>query len=102
METRKHRREPERAVKRRPGPEWMALAMECVVRALMSAVLAAGSILDGCAPFSLGYLAASGAGAGGFCALMGAIVGYVLSKPLVDAFRYAATAILIYAVAFAV
>ena len=103
METRKRRREPERpgTAKRRPGREWTALAAECAVRALMSAVLAAGNVLDGCAPFSLGYLAASGAGAGGFCALMGAIVGYVLSKPLVDAFRYAATAILIYAVAFA-
>ena len=103
METRKRRREPERTgtAKHRPGPEWAALAAECAVRALMSAVLAAGNVLDGCAPFSLGYLAASGAGAGGFCALMGAIVGYVLSKPLVDAFRYAATAILIYAVAFA-
>lgn len=84
-----------------PGQEWMALALECVVRALMSAVLAAGSLLDGCAPFSLGFMAASGAGVGGFAALLGSIVGYLLSKPLVDAFRYAATAILIYAVAFA-
>ena len=44
METRKRRREPERTgtAKHRPGPEWAALAAECAVRALMSAVLAAG------------------------------------------------------------
>ena len=53
METRKRRREPERTgtAKRRPGREWTALAAECAVRALMSAVLAAGNVLDGCAPF---------------------------------------------------
>lgn len=83
------------------GAPWVALASECVTRFLLSAVLAAGSILGGYSPFALGFVAASGSGAGGFFALLGAALGYLLSMPLSGAFRYLATAILIYAVAFA-
>ena len=83
------------------GETWVALASQCATRFLLSAVLAVGDILGGYSPFALGFVAASGPGAGGFFALLGASMGYLLSKPLVDAFRYLATAILIYAVAFA-
>lgn len=80
---------------------WVALASECATRFLLSAVLAAGQILGEWSPFALGYVAAAGAGAGGFSALLGACLGYLLTQNLADAFRYLATAILIYAVAFA-
>ncbi len=80
---------------------WVALAGECAGRFFLSGALCAGQVLGGCAPFALGFVAASGAGAGGFFALIGAIVGYLLALPLALAFRYIATAILIYAVSFA-
>lgn len=105
MKTKGRRRAPSRPVE--PGKRlvlgapWVALASECATRFLLCAVLAAGEILGGYSPFALGFVAASGPGAGGFFALLGAGVGYLLSKPLADAFRYLATAILIYAVAFA-
>ena len=80
---------------------WVALASECAFRFFLSAVLAAGQILGGCSPFALGFVAASGPGAGGFFALMGSCFGFLLSKSLSEAFRCVAAAILIYAVAFA-
>lgn len=108
MQTKQRRRAPSRMAKEKPWAKklvlqapWVALASECATRFLLSAVLAAGNILGGYSPFALGFVAASGPGAGGFFALLGSSMGYLLSKPLVDAFRYLATAILIYAVAFA-
>ena len=108
MQTKERRRAPSRMANesKRGKPlvlesAWVALASQCATRFLLSAVLAVGDILGGYSPFALGFVAASGPGAGGFFALLGASMGYLLSKPLVDAFRYLATAILIYAVAFA-
>ncbi len=80
---------------------WLELAGECALRFFLSAALAAGEILGGYSPLALGYLSAAGAGAGGFFSLMGCGLGFLIAKPLPDAFRYLATAILIYAVAFA-
>lgn len=80
---------------------WVALAGECVSRFCLGAVLAAGKILGGYSPFALGFVAASGAGAGGFFALLGSAVGYLLSQPLADGFRYVATVVLVYAASFA-
>lgn len=80
---------------------WVALAGECAGRFFLAGTLCAGQVLGDCAPFALGFVAASGAGAGGFFALIGAVLGYLLALPLALAFRYIATAILIYAVAFA-
>lgn len=108
MQTKERRRAPSRMAKEPKsgkalvlGGAWVALASQCATRFMLSAVLAVGDILGGYSPFALGFVAASGPGAGGFFALLGAGMGYLLSKPLVDAFRYLATAILIYAVAFA-
>lgn len=108
MQTKERRRAPSRMAQPSKsgktlvlGETWVALASQCATRFLLSAVLAVGDILGGYSPFALGFVAASGPGAGGFFALLGASMGYLLSKPLVDAFRYLATAILIYAVAFA-
>ena len=108
MQTKERRRAPSRMANesKRGKPlvlesAWVALASQCATRFLLAAVLAVGDILGGYSPFALGFVAASGPGAGGFFALLGASMGYLLSKPLVDAFRYLATAILIYAVAFA-
>lgn len=80
---------------------WVALAGECVSRFCIAAVLAAGKILGGYSPFALGFVAASGAGAGGFFALLGGAIGYLLTQPLADGFRYVATVVLVYAASFA-
>ena len=80
---------------------WLELASECACRFFLAGGLCARTILRACSPFTLGFIAASGPGAGGFFALIGAIVGYLLAQPLSLAFRYIATAILIYAIAFA-
>lgn len=96
----KPRKSPNRGALVLTAP-WVELASECACRFFLSAVLAAGQILEGYSPFALGYVAASGPGAGGFFALLGACLGYLLTKPMADAFRYLATAILVYAVAFA-
>lgn len=97
MET-KPKRSREALVLRAP---WVELASECACRFFLAGVLCAGDILGGCSPFAPGFIAASGPGAGGFFALIGAILGYLLALPLSLAFRYIATAILIYAIAFA-
>lgn len=80
---------------------WAELAGECAGRFFLSAVLAVGQVLGDYSPFALGFVSASGAGAGGFFSLLGCAFGYMLTKPLAQAFRYIAAAILIYAVAFA-
>ena len=90
----KPRKSPNRGALVLTAP-WVELASECACRFFLSAVLAAGQILEGYSPFALGYVAASGPGAGGFFALLGACLGYLLTKPLADAFRYLATAILV-------
>ena len=74
---------------------------ECVMRALLGALLAGAEIFGGYAPFALGLVAASGSGVDGFCALAGACFGYLSLRGLSVGLRYAAAAILVYAVAFA-
>lgn len=106
MKTKGRRRAPARPIREKGkglvlGAPWVALASECATRFFLAAVLAAGQILGGYSPFALGFVAASGPGAGGFFALLGAGMGYLLAQSLANAFRYVATAILIYAVAFA-
>ena len=75
--------------------------MECLIRFLLGAVLAGAKIFDSYAPFGLGLVGASGAGAGGFFALCGACLGYFSTQGVIQGLRYAATAILIYSVSFA-
>ncbi len=101
METKQHPRPPGSRGALVLQQPWLELAGECAVRFFLSAALAAGEILGGYSPFALGYLSAAGAGAGGFFSLIGCGLGFLISKPLPDAFRYLATAILVYAVAFA-
>lgn len=101
METKQHPRPPGSRGALVLQQPWLELAGECAVRFFLSAALAAGEILGGYSPFALGYLSSAGAGAGGFFSLMGCGLGFLISKPLPDAFRYLATAILVYAVAFA-
>lgn len=75
--------------------------IEAVCRFLLSAVLSAAEIFSGCTPFGLAFVAASGSGASGFSALLGAVVGTMLSRGFADGLRYAAAAILIFSVSFA-
>ena len=97
---------------KRTGPEAAVLtapaltrAAEGAIRFLLGAILASGSLLPGshmgCAPFGVGFVAASGAGMEGLCALLGAAAGYLWCHGLVGGIRWAAAAVLCYSVAFA-
>ena len=74
---------------------------ECAMRFLLGSILAGAGIFGNYAPFGLGLVAASGSGLDGFCALLGACMGYLLFQGFVEGLRYAAAAILIFSVAFA-
>ena len=76
-------------------------AAECARRFILGAVLSRSEILSGYAPFALGWIGASGSGPGGFAALLGSALGYLLGLGLVEGLRYVAAGILIYATAFA-
>lgn len=71
------------------------------IRLLLAAVLSTGEVLGSCAPFGLALVGACGPGLGGFAALVGAVGGYILSRELEEALRYAAGCILVFAVSFA-
>lgn len=75
--------------------------LEWGLRLTLAAVLATGQVLEGCSPFGVALVAACGAGPGGFAALLGAAGGYLLSRGLDEALRYAACSILVFAVSFA-
>ena len=75
--------------------------MECAIRFLLGAVLAGAQIFERYAPFGLGMMGASGAGVEGFFTLCGVCLGYLSTLGLIQGLRYAASAILIYSVAFA-
>ncbi|MBM6869156.1 SpoIIE family protein phosphatase [Pseudoflavonifractor phocaeensis] len=74
---------------------------ECAMHFLLGALLSGAEIFGGYAPFGLGLVAASGAGADGLFALLGACFGYFSFQGFLDGLRYSASAILIYSVAFA-
>lgn len=76
-------------------------AAECARRFILGAVLSRSEILSGYVPFALGWIGASGSGPGGFAALLGAGLGYLLGLGLVEGLRYVAAGILIFATAFA-
>lgn len=71
------------------------------IRFFLAAALTVGQVPSGCSPFGLAMVGASGAGSEGFAALLGAVLGYLLSRGLEDGLRYAAGSILIFSVAFA-
>ncbi|NCE65947.1 stage II sporulation protein E [Pseudoflavonifractor sp. 524-17] len=91
-------RETGRLVLRAPA---LVRGAECVIRLLLGAVLAGAQIFGGYAPFGLSLAAASGSGADGFCALLGAGFGYLVFLGFAEGLRYAAAAILVFAVSFA-
>ena len=95
---REEARETGKVVLRAPALVWGA---ECVIRALLGALLAGADIFGGYAPFGLGLVGASGSGLGGFCALLGASFGYLTMQGFSAGLRYAAACILTFSVAFA-
>lgn len=74
---------------------------EWLIRFLLAATLAGGQVLSGASPFALALVGASGAGSGGFAALLGAVSGYLLSLGLEEGLRYAAGSILVFSASFA-
>lgn len=82
------------------SPPVLAL-LECGGRLLLAIILTSTKVLEQYSPFALGFVAASGSGPGGFCALIGASMGYITNLGLVSGLRYVSASILIYALAFA-
>lgn len=74
---------------------------ECIIRFLLGGLLAGAEMFGGWAPFGLSLVGASGAGLGGLFALVGAGLGYLAFRGLVEGLRYVAAAILIFSVSFA-
>ena len=58
------------------APALVRLA-ECLIRLMLGALLAGAELFGGYAPCGLGFIAASGSGLDGFCALVGACFGYL-------------------------
>lgn len=75
--------------------------ISCAAWLGMGRLLAGGQIGGQCTPFGLGLVGAAGPGAGGAAALMGVCLGAVSAVGLTEGLRYAAVAVLVYAVAFA-
>jgi len=71
------------------------------IRFLLGAILSGGELFNGGAPFAVGLVAASGAGLGGLCALVGAVGGYLVFQGVTPGLRFAAAAVLVFSVAFA-
>ena len=95
---REEARETGKVVLRAPA---LVRGAECMIRALLGALLAGAEIFGGYAPFGLGLVGASGSGLGGFCALAGACFGYLTMQGFSEGLRYAAACILTFSVAFA-
>ncbi len=86
------------ALLRRPET---GVAAECLLRLAGGWLLTAAVVGETASPLALGFVAASGAGPAGFCALVGAAMGYLAHLGLSSALRYLAAGILVYAAAFA-
>ena len=71
------------------------------IRFFLAAALTASQTPGGYAPFALGCVAASGPGAGGIAALVGAGLGALLFLDFANALPFMATAILIFTTATA-
>lgn len=72
-----------------------------LIRFFLAAALAGGEVLGGASPFGLALVGASGAGSEGLAALLGAVLGYLLSLGLEEGLRYAACSVLVFSVSFA-
>ncbi|NCC69556.1 MAG: stage II sporulation protein E, partial [Clostridia bacterium] len=74
---------------------------ECVIRFLLGAILAGAEVFGDYAPFGVAMVGASGSGAAGFSALLGACFGYLSFLGFTESLRYVAASILTFSVAFA-
>ena len=92
-----------RREKRRRGlsaPVVMQLS-DCGVRFLLSAVLAGAELMGGHALFALALVGVCQPGAEGLAALVGAALGYLSFRGVVEGLRYIAASMMIYAVSLA-
>ncbi len=71
------------------------------VRFLLAAVLAGAELMGGHALFALALVAVCRPGAEGLAALLGAVLGYLSFRGVVEGLRYIAAAMMVYAVALA-
>ena len=67
---------------------------------LMGFTLAWARLLQRGSPFALSWVACSGSGLGGVCALIGASLGYLISGGIDWGIRYVAASVLVFTVAF--
>ena len=74
---------------------------DCVVRFLLSAVLAGAELMGGHALFALSFVGVCEPGLDGLAALLGAALGYLSFQGLIGGLRYIAAAMMVYAVALA-
>ena len=92
-----------RREKRRRGlsvPVVMRLS-DCAVRFRLAAVLAGAELMGGHALFALALVGVCQPGAEGFAALVGAALGYLSFRGVVEGLRYIAASMMVYAVALA-
>lgn len=85
----------------RLAPSALLRGAEALSHLLLAAVLAGASLWNGRAPFAVALVGAAGPGLMGGSALTGACFGYLALLPLSRGLRYAAAAVLTFAVAFA-
>lgn len=83
------------------GVPLAARLSDCVVRFLLGAVLAGAEIQGGHALFGLALVGVCRPGAEGLSALLGAALGYLSFRGLVEGLRYIAASMMVYAVALA-
>ena len=74
---------------------------DCIVRFLLSAVLAGAELMGEHALFALSFVGVCEPGLEGLAALLGASLGYLSFRGLVGGLRYIAAAMMVYAVALA-
>ena len=74
---------------------------DTAIHFLLAAVLAGASVFGDYAPFGVALVGAAGSGVCGAAALVGACFGYMVLLGFADGLRYAAAAILTFAVGFA-
>lgn len=87
-----------RAILRSPA---LTRSAEGAIRFLLGAVLAGGELFGGFAPFGIGLVGCSGAGADGLCAMLGSVLGYLYFRGFTEGLRYAAACVLVFSTAFA-
>ena len=83
-----------------PLPTMMRLS-DCAVRFLLAAVLAGAELMGGHSLFALALTAVCGPGLEGLAALLGAALGYLSFRGVLEGLRYIAASMMVYAVALA-